>query len=89
MTDQKQMDLDGDGAVNEEEIRLYALKQRAQRKIALTAMWSVIICTGILLSPLVQGDKIEALSTILATFYVSMAGITGAFVGVTSWLNRK
>ena len=34
-------------------------------------------------------DRIEALSDISNLFYISGAGIVGAFMGATAWMSRK
>jgi len=34
-------------------------------------------------------DRVTALSDISNLFYISGAGIVGAFMGATAWMNRK
>jgi hypothetical protein len=34
-------------------------------------------------------DRIEALSDISNLFYISGAGIVGAYMGTTAWMSRK
>ena len=34
-------------------------------------------------------DRVKALSDISNLFYISGAGIVGAFMGATAWMNRK
>jgi len=39
--------------------------------------------------PWVSIERINALSDISNLFYISGAGIVGAYMGATAWMNRK
>ena len=41
------------------------------------------------LEPWVTIERIEALSDISNLFYISGAGIVGAYMGTTAWMSRK
>ncbi len=56
-------------------------KQKQQRYMAWAAIWSMIIFTGVILSPLVPDYRVELMATLLSTFYIAQAGIVGAFMG--------
>ena len=91
-------DLDGDGEVSDgeltdmekiEEIERDNRKQSAQRRMAWVAIWSMIIFTVVLFSPLVSDARVNALADLLGLFYIAQAGIVGAFMGVSAWMSRK
>lgn len=78
-------DLDHDGIVSDEEIdrgrsildlELAEEKSEAQRRMALGALASIIGSTALI-------------SDLMGLFYISMAGIVGAYTGVSAWMSRK
>ena len=91
-------DVDDDGEVSDdeltdtekiEEIERDNRKQAAQRRMAWVAIWSMIIFTIVLFSPLVSDARVNALADLLGLFYIAQAGIVGAFMGVSAWMSRK
>ena len=91
-------DVDDDGEVSDdeltdtekiEEIERDNLKQAAQRRMAWVAIWSMIIFTIVLFSPLVSDARVNALADLLGLFYIAQAGVVGAFMGVSAWMSRK
>ena len=89
-------DLDGDGVVSDEEIEnakaiketeTQLRKQLAQLRMArytLIAMGAFTLAMFI-----VDVERVEALSDISNLFYLSGAGIVGAYMGTTAWMNKK
>jgi hypothetical protein len=57
--------------------------------MAWVAIWSMIIFTVVLFSPLVSDARVNALADLLGLFYIAQAGIVGAFMGVSAWMSRK
>jgi len=47
------------------------------------------IFTFMMFVPWVSIERINALSDISNLFYISGAGIVGAYMGTTAWMNRK
>lgn len=91
-------DVNRDGEVSDDE--LYDMekietierdnrKQSAQRRMAWVAIWSMIVFTLVLFSPLVSDARVNALADLLGLFYIAQAGIVGAFMGVSAWMSRK
>ena len=89
-------DEDGDGIVTDDELahgkeikELEATlrKQLAQLRMArftLIAMWG--FTAAMFFIPL---DRVNALSDISNLFYISGAGIVGAYMGTSAWMARK
>jgi len=91
-------DTDGDGIVTEKEIslqeRIFELeakesKSETQKRMARVAMWSMIIFTIVLFTPLMSDSRVSALGDLLGLFYIAQASIVGAYMGFTSWMSKK
>ena len=91
-------DFNKNGNLSQEEIRdakeLVALelaeeKAETQRKFGWVSMVSIIGFTGLLFSPVVSVERVTALSGAIDMFYISMAGVIGAVVGVTAWISKS
>ena len=86
MTD---IDINGDGKISEKEMELHERKTSNHRKIAYTALWSSILFTIILLTPLIPVERVTALSDLISMFYIMMGTVIGAYMGVSGWMTRK
>ena len=64
-------------------------KQKQQRYMAWAAIWSMIVFTAVILSPLVPETRVELLATLLGTFYIAQAGIVGAFMGFATIADKN
>ena len=91
-------DRNNDGNLSEREIELSQLlhdieikskKLNAQKRMAWVSLVMIGLVTFALFTPAVSDSRIDVLSDLLAMFYISCAGITGAYVGVTAWISRK
>ena len=94
----EQADLDGDGIVSDAEIdagrklvdmELAEEKADSQRRMAWAALLSIIVFTSLLVSPAVAETRVNAMSDLFGLFYLSLAGIVGAHMGVTAWMNKR
>ena len=89
-------DEDGDGVVSDEELsHIKEIKQTenelrknlAQLRMARYTLIAMGVFTfAMFFIPL---DRVKALSDISNLFYISGAGIVGAYMGTTAWMNRK
>jgi len=89
-------DFDNDGVVTDQEIERakeirefedQSRKHLGQLRIARwTLMGMGAFTAGMFVVPV---DRIEALSDISNLFYISGAGIVGAFMGAQAWMNKK
>ena len=89
-------DEDGDGIVTDEELSHVAeikklehdlRKQRAQRRMATASLVAMGIFTFALF--LVDIERVKALSDVSNLFYISGAGIVGAYMGASAFMNRN
>ena len=42
-----------------------------------------------LFTPFVSERRVSALADLLGLFYISQAGVVGAYMGVSAWMSRK
>ena len=92
------LDLDQDGIVSDEELekadRILEMeiaeeKSDSQRRMAWVCLLSVVVLTVLLISPAVAETRVDALSDLVGLFYISMAGVIGAHMGVQAWMSRR
>ena len=88
------LDLDNDGVVSDNELAVAeALEKRekmeAQKKMAWVAMISMLIFTALVFLPIFPDTRIKALSDLFGLFYIGMAGVVGAYMGMTAYMSAK
>ena len=91
-------DMDGDGIVTDEELEHAKeileterdlRKSLAQLRMARFTLIGMGVFTAAMFTPWISIERIEALSEISNLFYISGAGIVGAYMGTTAWMSRK
>ena len=89
-------DLDGDGIVTDDELgNAKAIKETEdslRKNLAQLRMarWTLIAMGVFTLAMfLIDLERVKALSDISNLFYLSGAGIVGAYMGTTAWMNKK
>ncbi len=91
-------DEDGDGIVSDAELsHIKAIKETetelrknlAQLRMARFTLIGMGAFTAMMFTPWVTIERIEALSDISNLFYISGAGIVGAYMGTSAWMARK
>ena len=89
-------DLDGDGTVTDDELENAKMiketetqlrKQLAQLRMARYTLVAMGVFT--LAMFIVDVERVKALADISNLFYLSGAGIVGAYMGTTAWMNKK
>ena len=89
-------DADGDGIVTDEELEHAKMiketetalrKQLAQLRMAKYTLISMGVFTFAMF--LIDLERVKALADISNLFYLSGAGIVGAYMGTTAWMNKK
>ena len=102
-SDYNKYDLDGDGVVDDDELlaaeKLHEIeaaeKQEAAELRKMTAQRRMATATLIAMGGFtaamffVDIERVEALSDISNLFYISGAGLVGAYMGVSAWMSRK
>ena len=89
-------DLDGDGIVSDAE--LSNMKEIKETETALRKNLAqlrmaryTLIAMGVFTASMfvVDVERVKALADISNLFYLSGAGIVGAYMGTTAWMNKK
>jgi len=95
-SDFDQYDMDGDGIVTDEELEHAKLIKETERQLRkslaqLRMARFTLIAMGVFTAAMffVPVERVEALSDISNLFYISGAGIVGAYMGTTAWMSRK
>ena len=88
------LDLDNDGVVSDNELAIMEAlekkeKMEAQKKMAWVAMVSMLIFTALVFLPIFPDTRIKALSDLFGLFYIGMAGVIGAYMGMTAYMSAK
>ena len=91
LTMYESFDVDGDGSVTVEEIQAISSVEKtdSQRRMAWTAMIVMIVFTALLFLPIFPDGRIKALSDLFGLFYVGMASVVGAYMGMSAWMSKK
>ena len=87
------LDLDGDGVVSDSELAALeaienAEKMDAQRRMAWVSLIVMIIFTALVFLPIFPDSRVTALGSLFATFYIGMAGVVGAYMGMTAYMSK-
>lgn len=94
----EEYDIDGDGVVSDEELAtvkaIHAAevaeeKADAQRRMAWTSMVAMLVFTAFLFLPIFPDSRIKALADLFGLFYIGMAGVVGAYMGMTAYMSAK
>jgi hypothetical protein len=95
-TNYAKYDLDGDGEITDDELahakeirqaEHELRKLRAQRRMATASLVAMGAFTTAMF--FVEIERVAALSDISNLFYISGAGIVGAYMGTTAWMSKK
>ena len=70
------------------EAQVELIKRTNRRRQAWVSLWSMVVVT-LLLMFAVPESKIKLITDILPFFYITMAGVVGAYHGFSAWLGKK
>ena len=91
-------DEDGDGIVSDDELlhlkeiketEAALRKQLGQLRMARYTLIGMGVFTLAMFLPWVPLERVEALSDVSNLFYISGAGIVGAYMGTSAWMSKK
>ena len=84
-------DLNNDGLVSEEELEAWDehMKFVTQKRIAVGAFVFMLVLTTILCTPLISETRLQALTGLISTMYIALAGIVGAYMGMSAWMAKR
>ena len=91
-------DVSGDGVVDDEELELVKEineleakeeKADAQRRMSWVALLGMVGFTGLLFSPIVPVERVNALGDLLGLYYIGQASVIGFYFGAQAYMSRK
>tara|TARA_R110002012_G_scaffold18278_1_gene67447 strand:+ start:385 stop:663 length:279 start_codon:yes stop_codon:yes gene_type:complete len=87
-------DMDGDGNIDADDIALQEAsdahdKQETQRYMAICAFVLMVCITILMCTPIVPEARVTALSGLISSMYFALASLCGAYMGFTTWANKK
>jgi hypothetical protein len=94
----EEYDVDGDGVVSDSELATVKAiheaeaqeeKADAQRRMAWVSIFAMLVFTALVFLPLIPDSRISALADLFGLFYIGMAGIVGAYMGMTAYMSAK
>jgi uncharacterized membrane protein YdjX (TVP38/TMEM64 family) len=94
----EQYDVDGDGIVSDEELSTVKAiheqaeaeeKADAQRRMAWVSLIAMLVFTVLVFLPIFPDSRIKALADLFGLFYIGMAGVVGAYMGMTAYMGKK
>lgn len=82
------IDLNNDGEISKMEEEAYERKAKNRRAMAWVALIAIII-SGFALMFFISEARLSKLSSILDLYWVSLGGIVGAYVGISTWMSKR
>ena len=97
-SDYNQYEMDGDGVVTDDELEqakdikkteTELRKDLAQLRMARYTLIFMGLYALFLASPLCSPEKLDGLAAVTDLIFLSGAGIVGAYMGMSAWMNKK
>ena len=94
----EEYDVDGDGVVSDSELAAVKAiheaetqeeKADAQRRMAWISLIAMLVFTALVFLPIFPDSRIKALADLFGLFYIGMAGVVGAYMGMTAYMSAK
>lgn len=83
-----EIDLDNDGKITEKEELLYEKKAVNRRRMAWLSLVALIV-SGICVMFVIPETRLKSLGGLLELYFISLAGIVGAYVGISTWMTKR
>ena len=83
-----EIDLDHDGKVSKKEEEIYEKKAINRRRMAWVSLIAMI-ASGFALMFLIPEARLQKLGAMLDLYWISLGGITGAYVGISTWMSKR
>ena len=94
----EEYDVDKDGVVSDNELATVKAipeaesaeeKADAQRRMAWVSIIAMLVFTCFLFLPIFPDTRIKAMADLFGLFYIGMAGVVGAYMGMTAYMSAK
>lgn len=82
------IDVNNDGKVSEKEEEMYEKKSINRRRMAWASLIAMI-ASGFAIMFLIPEARLQKLGAMLDLYWISLGGITGAYVGISTWMSKR
>ncbi len=84
----REMDLNGDGKVDGEELDIHKNKLKTQKRIALIAL-TVLCFLGLYIAIFAPIDRLAQIGNTLDLFFITLGGVIATFMGAEAYITRR
>jgi len=81
-------DLDGDGKLNNKEEQIYEKKAINRRRMAWVALFAMI-ASAFAIMFFIPESRLQKINAMLDLYWISLGGIVGAYVGISTWMSKR
>ena len=78
------LDLDGDGVVEDNEMALYMKRRTVQRRMAIASMIA-LVATGTWMVLGMPAERLEAMGSLLDLYWVTLGGVIATYMGAEAY----
>lgn len=83
-----EIDLNNDGVISKKEEEFYEKKAINRRKMTWVALIAMVM-SGFSIMFFVPESRLEKINSMLELYWISLGGIVGAYVGISTWMSRR
>lgn len=83
----EQVDIDNDGKVSEQELRIYEMRAANRRRMAWVSLLAMILTSAALIF-IVPDSRLDKLKDLLDLYWIALGGVVGAYVGISAWTKK-
>jgi hypothetical protein len=84
----EEVDLNRDGLVSKKEEELYEKKAKNRRAMAWVSLIAMV-ASGFAIMFLIPEARLQKINTMLDLYWISLGGIVGAYVGISTWMSKR
>ena len=82
------IDLNKDGKVSQKEEELYEKKAKNRRLMAWVSLVAMV-ASGFAIMFLIPEARLQKINAMLDLYWISLGGIVGAYVGISTWMSKR
>lgn len=83
-----EIDLNHDGVISDMEEDLYEKKAKNRRLMAWVSLLAMIF-VGVAILFVVPESRLQKINSMLDLFWISLGGVVGAYVGISTWMSKR
>lgn len=84
----EEIDLNRDGTVSKKEEELYEKKAKNRRLMAWVSLIAMV-ASGFAIMFLIPEARLQKINAMLDLYWISLGGIVGAYVGISTWMSKR